>query len=83
MNNDVALVLTKWISVQCSPKPKFNRPEQKNFSHKRKNFDITQNHLFVREALSEWIRKMGVLLIFFGTQLSVNKSILQISILFL
>ena len=29
MNNDVALVLTKWISMQCSPKPKFNRPEQK------------------------------------------------------
>ena len=68
--------------MQCSPKPKFNRPEQKNLSHKRKNFDITQNHLFVREALSEWIRKMGVLLIFFGTQLSVKKSILQISITF-
>ena len=83
MNNDVALVLTKWISMQCSPKPKFNRPEQKNLSHKRKNFDITQNYLFMWEALSEWIRKMGVLLIFFGTQLSVKKSILQISILFL
>ena len=83
MNNDVPLVLTKWISMQCSPKPKFNRPEQKNLSHKRKNFDITQNYLFMWEALSEWIRKMGVLLIFFGTQLSVKKSILQISILFL
>ena len=69
--------------MQCSPKPTFNRPEQKNLSHKRKNFDITQNYLFMWEALSEWIRKMGVLLIFFGTQLSVKKSILQISILFL
>ena len=47
MNNDVALVLTKWISMQCSPKPKFNRPEQKNLSHKRKNFDITQNYPFM------------------------------------
>ena len=34
MNNDV---LTKWISMQCSPKPKFNRPEQKK----------TQNSLFM------------------------------------
>ena len=47
MNNDVPLVLIKWISMQFSTKPKFNRSEQENLSHKGKNLSVTQNSLFM------------------------------------